>query len=190
MQPIVCTGCGIEGCAPGGWVAPRAAGDRILWIPAFDEMGDDFGRRERAPPSYVSTRGVPTFADAAATALAEAVAAAALDAIEPLRSRELALLLQWLAPAEVLGATPPPAVRAADLLAEASGERERRSSALADLLDGARADVPVSFRPLRTGDELVTFFLDAPGHVEWSPLVLVGGEPALHLDGLVATLEP
>ena len=30
--------CGVSHCSPGGWVAFRRIGDKVVWIPAWDEM--------------------------------------------------------------------------------------------------------------------------------------------------------
>ena len=48
VQVELCAECGVAGCAPQGWVRPRRAGDRLLWLPAFDELVEDMiGRAGR-----------------------------------------------------------------------------------------------------------------------------------------------
>jgi hypothetical protein len=89
-QLIICKECGIEGCATGGWVAVRRAGDRILLIPAFEEMEYDVERRSHyGPPPYQKKKGVPYFDMADYEALAETgPRLPAFDQIPPLEMRE------------------------------------------------------------------------------------------------------
>src|SRR5262245_26545027 len=54
--------CGAPHCAPGGWVAFRRIGERVTWVPAWDEMEEgQWERSEYRPPSFLQSRGVPVF---------------------------------------------------------------------------------------------------------------------------------
>lgn len=188
VQVVVCAQCGFEACAPGGWVAPRRAGSSVLWPPAFAEMrddGDDAG--EHRPPDYVRRRGIPRFDEPrAATLCASLPGAPDVAQLPPLRSDELALAMQWTAPGEILGAFPGPVVlRAPDVVAVSSGDRDACLRELAALLSRACSEsAPATLRPWNEGDERIEIFLDTPGRPMWSPLARVGSVLRLHLDGV------
>src|SRR5688500_13788287 len=57
VQAMLCTDCGMEGCAPGGYVSPRAIDGSVLWLPAFEEMTESGAF---VPPQYFA-RGIPLF---------------------------------------------------------------------------------------------------------------------------------
>jgi hypothetical protein len=184
VQATLCTDCGMEGCAPGGYVSPRALDGSVVWLPAFDEMTES-GAFE--PPEYFS-RGIPLFTGPSISALlVHLTGLPPIGDLPPLRANELLLLLQWMAPAEILGVFPREVrLRRADVLAVSSGERDARIGELERLLCEASAEhADRMMRARRPDEDPVVFYLDAPGHPEWSPLALVDGEPALHLDGFV-----
>lgn len=189
VQAMVCTECGIERCAAGGWISPRAVDGAVLWLPAFEEMaGDAPLAREYRPPEYFE-RGIPLFFEPSVTALLEQVHGfPAVAELFRLRTNELTLAMQWTAVAEVLGTFPGEVrLRHEDVIAVSHGEREMRIREVERLLrEGAAASAVVTLRALQPDEEAIAFYLDAPGHPAWSPLAIVGGEPVLHLDGLVA----
>ena len=188
VQPIVCAACGIEGCEPGGWVAPRATDDAVLWLPAFDDMDEELGN-ERGPPDYFAKRGIPLFGHELASELCRLVAGfPSCSELPTLSWREAVLVMQWMAPRKVLGAFGA-AVRARsdDVVAVSSGERDRRLQELERLLGRELATGgDARWRAREPGDEVIEFYLDGPGHVAWSPLAVVAGAVTLHVDGLVA----
>lgn len=191
-QVEVCDSCGYEGCAPGGWVSVRQAGDVVVWIPAFGELarGDRDGD-ELAPPAYLKQRGLPCFAGDVAVALERAVGSR--RPFPPLTRRELALAFQWVAPAGILGAFPEqPAIRRSAVLAVSSGDRAAVLDRLDALLAGAWADdAPVQLERLSSA-EPVELYLDMPMHPGWSPLAIVDRRAALCVGDRVAssTAEP
>lgn len=74
--------------------------------------------------------------------------------------------------------------------ARSSRSREATARSLRDVSCTGPTEKDAVMRPLVPGDEPVEFYLDAPAHPAWSPLVLVVGEPRLCLDGLVAVRGP
>lgn len=187
-QVMVCAACGIERCEAGGWVSPRRASGVVLWLPAFSSMAEsEADAVEYRPPTYFSTRGVPVFDEQLFAAASPRPRGLWTPTDLPaLRSNELVLAMQWIAPGQILGTHPGPvAVREADVLAVSSGEREARLRELATLLAGAlRSLEPVALRALGAADEPIVFHLDTPGHPAWSPLAIVDGAPRLHFEGL------
>ena len=184
VQVEVCFDCGVERCAPGGWVSPRRSGDRVLWIPAFDELAEDQG--EFGPPRYFARRGVPLFEPEAAKTLAKTVGVE-LEDVRPLTSRDVALLLQWMAPSDLLGAAPAaPRVRREDVLAATSGDRDEALDRLDELLAAAiGSDAEVVLQNRCDEADPIRFFLDLPGHPEWTPLVRIHDRVELAVGGLV-----
>lgn len=185
VQVELCAECGVAGCAPQGWVRPRRAGDRLLWLPAFDELVEDLAL---GPPRAFARRGVPLFEPDAARPVVEMMSRE-LDALQPLTLRDVALLLQWTAPGGLLDAAPtPPRVRREDVLAVTSGDRDETVDALDALLSAASAsESPVVLREAAEGHERTGLFLDLPGHPKWSPLVRVAERVELALGDLVVS---
>ncbi|GAB5547191.1 MAG: hypothetical protein SangKO_069510 [Sandaracinaceae bacterium] len=183
VQVELCAECGVAGCAPQGWVRPRRAGDRLLWLPAFDELVEDL---ELGPPRAFARRGVPLFEPDAARTVVEMMSRE-LDDLQPLTLRDVALLLQWTAPGGLLDAAPtPPRVRREDVLAVTSGDRDETLDALDRLLSAASAsESPVVLREAAEGHERTGLFLDLPGHPEWSPMVRVDERVELAFGDLV-----
>lgn len=192
VQAVICTHCGFEHCAIGGWVSPRRFADLLVWLPVFDAIsseGDDCN--EYAPPPYF-TRGMPVFGPLVLPILEQRIGTPI--ASSPRTSlREVARTMQWLAPGHVLD-VPQSFVRLAaeHVLASSTGDRHSLAQELQRLLDhAASTDAAASLRPRREDEEVIELYLDLPGHHAWSPLALVDGRPALHLDGLVvAPIEP
>ncbi len=112
----------------------------------------------------------------------------AVAAAPPLTQRDVALLLQWTAPGKLLGSPPSvPCLRREDVLAVSSGDREQGMAALEDLLStaiSAAREVELSAPP--EGAQPIAFFLDLPGHPEWTCGVRVGGRLELAIGGLLA----
>ncbi len=64
-QVEVCECCGCSHCAQGGWVAFRRMGQSVVWLPAWEEMGQGaWEASEYRPPSFLKTQGVPVFSQA------------------------------------------------------------------------------------------------------------------------------
>lgn len=183
-QVEVCSECGVERCASGGWVAPRRSGEHLVWLPAFDELAEDDA--EFGPPRYFAERGLPVFEPPAAGRVAATVGVA-FQELRALSYREVALLLQWTAPGRLLGLPPaPPRVRREDVLAISSGDREEILGRLDELLAVAlRSDAEVVLQSLSDATEPVGFFLDLPGHPEWTPLARFYDRLELRVAGLV-----
>lgn len=184
VQVEVCSDCGVERCAPGGWVSPRRAGEHVAWIPAFDELAEDQG--EFGPPRYFARRGVPLFEREAAKTLAKMVGVE-LEDMRPLTSRDVTLLLQWTAPGRLLGAAPAvPRIRREDVLAATSGDRDEALDRLDELLAAAiGSDADVVLQNRCDEADLISFFLDLPDHPEWTPLVRKHDRVELAVGGLV-----
>ena len=108
--------------------------------------------------------------------------------VRALTDRDVALLLQWMAPRDLLGVAPAaPRVRREDVLAVTLGGRDQTLDYLDDLLAaaiGSHAEVVIK-NPV-DGSEPVSFFLDLPGHPEWSPLASTDDRLELALEGLPA----
>ncbi len=61
-QVEVCECCGSPHCSPGGWVAFRRIGERVVWVPAWDEMEKgEWEMSEYSPPSFLTSQGAPVF---------------------------------------------------------------------------------------------------------------------------------
>lgn len=181
VQVEVCEACGTTQCAQGGWISLRRLGAEVLWLPAFQAMSDEQNSAEFAPPRYMSQAGLPLFSEATYSTVRRHVGdLPALADIQPLDSRELALILQWEAPGSLLGSFPdPPRFRRDTVLAVDHGDVTEHVTTMVELL-GRALDGAGMFTQ-STAAPAVSFYLDLPGYPTWSPLVLCGRTWGLHL---------
>lgn len=188
VQLSVCGHCGSTGCAPGNWVSPRRLGDGLLLIPAFRAMLEESGPHHPAgapgmvfqhePPYSIESKGIAYLTGSALGQLASLVPQfCELGRWPALSGKEVVWLLQWRAPAKVLGELPEsPRVHRELVIAADPGEPEEHLPVLEKLLTEAFAgDHSVTL----TAGNLVTFYLDQPGVVEWTPLAYSDGRPLL-----------
>lgn len=184
VQAIVC-GCGIEGCADGGWVAPRRCGELVLLLPDFDRLAEDEGDPPRhGPPSYVGRRGIPVIRGEAMERAADALPSWPRPRdLAPLMNADIPRILQWEAPWQLLGRYPePPQVRCEDILAASEGLPNEQASRIdALLLSYAESGAEAAFRPIDNGDRAITLYVDAPSPGEWCPLVVAESDLRLVL---------
>jgi hypothetical protein len=177
VQVCLCEECGIEGCATGGWLAPRHVGVGVAFVPAFGEMLDaDEDGAECAPADF--DQGMPVFVPDDYDRLRRWCAGLPpAEAVPVLTGDELLRSLQWEAPAHVLGKFPDEIQLDQDIVLAAS---DGEISDVADMLERAirRIDgvgrawlvtVPAIARA-------VTLYLDAPGTPEWAALFIVDDE--------------
>lgn len=177
VQLFVCD-CGYVGCKSGDWVALRRVGEGLLAIPCFSML--DRREVEYDPPDFIADRGSMYLTQAVLAALRTREPAFDDLARWPaLTAREAVYIIQRSAPAHLLGVYPDqPRLRRELLIAVDPGELEEHIPVMETLLESAfGSDRPVQ----QTRGELVTFYLDQPGIVEWSPLAYDGSHPALAL---------
>jgi hypothetical protein len=167
VQVIVCRGCGITGCQPGGRVAIRRFGEDVIWLPAFAEMASgEWQMEEYAPPGFMSERGAVLLRAALLEQL-EAEAFLARKAA-PLSAREAARIVQWEAPGRVLGQVVEDAKLRSKPIAVDAADGAKVAAALDRLLaEHLASDAPVA--PI-ADVEPIAFYLDLPDTPAWSPL--------------------
>ncbi len=186
-QVSACEYCGCAGCAPGGWVALRRIGDRVIWVPSFGAMGrgawelDDYG-----PPPFLRSRGAPLFGPAAWERLR------ALnrrfphrDDLPRLDSREAARLCQWTAPCGVLGEFPgEPSLRRDWLLAVTDGELRIEADVVDDWLRTCfRAAEPMEFCGDAGKSRPIEFWLEDSVGAGWTSFAHVPDGVCMLLGG-------
>ena len=186
-QVEVCECCGFPHCSPGGWVAFRRIGERVVWVPAWDEM--EKGKRamsEYSPPSFLQSHGAPVFS-APAWDRVRALHGGLPDAraLPQINSRETARLCQWSAPGRVLGTFPAvPHTRRDLLIAVTNGdlgaEAECVDQCLRDHYEGKQAmevvPQPISVAPIE-------FWLDLPGTPGWKSFGHIDTQACFLIDG-------
>ena len=104
-QLLICNECGIPGCSSGGWVNLRKTNDRVVLIPAFDDIErDDWSRDEYSPPKYLRKEGTPYFDLGTYESLvAKDLGFPTLNQIASLEMREAVRLAQCEMPFQILG---------------------------------------------------------------------------------------
>lgn len=190
VQLQVCQDCGIEGCAPGGWVAPRLAGDLVVLLPAFASMcSDEYALDEYRPPAVVERRGIPVLTAVLAQGVSKRGEWLPWPHELPLMTgAELVRWLQWEAPAEVLGRLPQAVAIRQDLVLASSMDDHRVATALvaAEIERVAKLD-GVLLSAMDPSWQPIALHLEGPRFPEWNPAVMRGEEIALRVGDLIAT---
>jgi hypothetical protein len=195
FQVIVCESCGIQQCAPGGWLCPRSAGEYVVFVPAFGAMleGEREGK-DYAPPPYVATKGIPMCSAAAYGSLRDAcVGLLGQEQLPRLNGRDLLRALQWEAPMRMLGRFPDvPQVRRDLVLASSDGDAADLVARLVRLLHEVGEMRSATLRPALGNERAVTLYIDGPGTPEWAPIVADSNGRYLlsPVRGLVTEAEP
>lgn len=179
-QVEICEHCGFSNCSPGGWVAFRRVGERVVWIPAWDAMEKgDWEETEYRPPAFMRRQGMPIFSSAAWHRLRLLQPALpAHDALPWLDSREAVRLSQWSAPGGLLGAYPLPPRLDHELLVSATegdlaAEAEVVDACLRSHFEAAR---PMKLAPADAVTRPIEFWLDLPGTPSWADFARVGND--------------
>ena len=186
-QVEVCECCGSPHCSPGGWVAFRRIGERVVWIPAWDEMEKGkWEMSEYSPPSSLRRRGAPLFRAAAWDRL-RALHSRLPDAhaLPEINSRDTARLCQWSAPGRVLGTFPDvPRTRRDLLVAVTNGdlgaEAECVDRCLRDHYEGNQVMEVV---PQHISVAPIEFWLDLPGNPSWKGFGRIDTQACFLIDG-------
>ena len=193
-QLIVCDYCGTVHCASGGWVSILHGGEFVVLGPdsrLFEVEKPD--RLEYQPPWYVTELGWPYMSLTTYAALRKSISELrTVDRLRPLGQREAAAMVQWEAPAMVLGRPfEDMALRQDMLLACSIGDVKTEADKLKRLLERWLSDDrAVRLELCRPDDIPVEFYVDIAGISTWRPVVLRNGIPMLCLEpGLVAAVE-
>jgi len=170
-QVIVCESCGVLHCAPGGCVAFRRIGERVIWIPAWDEMEEsEQERAEYQPPAYLAGKGIPFFSVSAWDLLGTIHPdLPTIGMIPPLDSREAARLCQRSAPGRILGEFPSePELHRDALLAATERELETEAEAIDSFLhEHFDARCPMKPLPSTVKPLPIELWIDLPGSPGW-----------------------
>ncbi len=192
-QVEVCECCGVPHCSPGGWVAFRRIGDRVVWIPAWDRMETgSWEQGEYKPPSFLGSKGAPVFGSATWERLRDIHGS--LPAREDLlwiNSRETARLCQWSAPGRLLGEYPAePRMRRDLLIAVTDGDLAPEASELDTYLQAQFGAVRrMAIVPSNAAVKPIEFWLDLPGTPSWTSFGHVGSNLCFLVDGNVALVR-
>lgn len=188
VQVLICVHCGIVGCASGGWVSLRSAGDLFLLMPAFDAMrDDDWSRTEYGPPSFVKDHGAAYFDRRTYDFLREkSTSVPPFEKIRPLQMREAMWLVQSSAPMRILGE---PATLDLDrrkfdyAVAAMEGDpKEHLHNAEHLLRENFESYSAVRLRPLLPDEESITLFLETTEFIDWKVMVLYDGKYKFVID--------
>jgi len=192
-QVEICDCCGSSHCKPGGWVAFRRIGARVIWVPAWHEMEKGWWElSEYRPPLFLSRRGAPVFNpeawDHLRTIRADLPAA---DELPVLDSREAARLYQWCAPGRVLGEFPlGPRLHRPAVIAVTEGDLAAEADAVDRCLSQSyTARRPVEEVPSNIPARPIEFWLDLPGTPGWSSFAHVRDQVGFLVEGNRALLS-
>lgn len=192
-QVQVCECCGFSHCSPGGWVAFRRIGDRVVWIPAWDRMATGaWEEAEYKPPSFLGSKGAPVFGSAIWERLRGIHGSLpACEDLPRIDSREAARLCQWLAPGRLLGEYPAePRIRRDLLIAVTAGDLAAEASAVDMCLDAHFGAIqPIAIVPNSAEVVPIEFWLDLPGTPGWTSFGHVGSSLCFLLDDSIALVR-
>ncbi|KMO77572.1 hypothetical protein BST22_07040 [Mycolicibacterium chubuense] len=180
VQVHLCEQCGMEHCASGSWLVVRNVGIGAAFIPAFDEMlAGEWEQREYAPPYFA--QGLPIFTpDDYATLRRWCVGLPPMDALPLLTGDEILRVLQWEAPAHALGVFPADVELDQDLvLAVSDGGHADAAVLLEEAIEPTRGTGRASLETSSLSAQAITFYLNASGTPEWTPLYVVNDRPRL-----------
>jgi len=170
LQLKICEDCGVEHCNPNDRALLRRAGERLVLTPDFSAMEELFPDEGALPPDYFRERGVPVISDQIYAELRRAAPELAdASALEPLSSRELARIVQWEAPAGLLGLFPEvPRIERAAVVAVSTGDVGERIERLNTRLEQLfTAPSAIRFEPNSDAAQVDYFILDNSTLEEW-----------------------
>jgi hypothetical protein len=192
-QVEVCACCGFSHCSPGGWVAFRRIGQRVVWIPAWDEMAKGtWEESEYRPPSFMQRKGVPVFSSASWERLrALHGGLPSCDDLTWINSREAARVCQWCAPGRLLGEYPlEPRMRRDLLVAVTEGDLAVEASVVDMCLQAHFEAVrPMAFVSGDVVPRPIEFWLDLPGTAGWTRFAHVDNNVCFLFDGNTALIR-
>lgn len=183
-----CDYCGGDEVS-GSWIALRRAGDRVVWVPAFEAMVQepiDWSSEEYAPPAYVRSRGAAAFLEADLRRVLPELPP--LERIRELTRRDAALALQ-LESEPLLGRFPaPPRVERGWMIAASEPSLDETLEAFDALLAAWTQDDESCVELAASPDEqAVWIYAEGERGIDWRPLARHDGRLALRFEpGLVA----
>jgi hypothetical protein len=185
-QFLICQSCGMVGCASGGWVSLRVAGDLLLILPAFSSWFEDDERdREYRPPLYVSEHGIPylTLADYQALRSLHPDFPA-VEKFRRLNLKEAIYAFQLDAPKRVFGNPPERVAARKDAIVGASaGNLARHLQYIEEYAQENReSEALVRLRAPNATETVISFYLVAFEFLEWRVLAGTDSEYFLMLN--------
>jgi hypothetical protein len=177
IQFELCGECGVVHCKSGGWGLARSLGDAVILMPAFDAMADD---PVEYAPAWMSERGPALVPSPLVERLRGAVPSfPQTQSLRRLSASEAVRSIQLSAPLRVLGEFPEaPVLQRSKLCAVSKGDLIEMSTELDRLLTSLATQEPVHLLKQDSPEDEVTFYLDATGYPEWTPLVESRGREA------------
>ncbi len=166
FQFILCEICGNEGCAFGGWVTLKRAGEVALIMPAFEVIEKYYCTEQYWPPHYLLERGVIFIEqESYNNTLCNLLPLPGFDSIASLSSWETAKLFQFEAPNRILGNFEnSPELHQDILIASSEGNLMKQTTCLTNLVEKLLSkEQSVQLRKSTKSDQVIIFYLDIPG---------------------------
>lgn len=191
MNPIqlrVCEECGRPWCDPQyGWMSLRSSGKDIIFLPAFSEIeSSDLGFGFYRPPFFAGHQNQAVFLsqDMVGELQSYARNMPPQTDLPNLTYCEVARLIQWEAPFDVLGVFPGSLKLNREVFVTASWENVEEVVEILEKLIGhaLSSQAPAVLIPRKPDDILISFFLADIGFVDWKPLAFSDGDWHFHLE--------
>lgn len=180
----LCESCLVAGCDPGGRVVLRRVSDKVLMLPAFEEMLGEHGEPGRcSPPSWMLQRGMLLLSKEVWGVLQRSHAhTPSFESLAPVSTPELMRAFHFQAPRAFLPDYLRPSTARWELILCTNGQVSERDlthlrTLLADpgsLKSGHEVCIP------RSDSHTVSAFLDLPSNSEW-PVFSSEDTPAIRL---------
>jgi len=191
-QFIVCNSCGYTQCASGGWLSIGKLVDTVFFYPAFTTMQEgEWEYNEYTPPSFIAKKGILYISrNNYKTIQASLKYLPSFDKLKRLTSNEIAYILQWEAPYQVLGEYPQAIeLNHNNFITSSAVDDEELLLDFQSLLSKLTEPIEFDITTITLDMEKISIFLETSEFIEWVPLVKYKNRYGIIINEVLAVFE-